>query len=492
MKSQNLSISKSKYLHGLQCDKLLWYDYNAKEEIPAPDAVTQTIFDQGTAVGELAQKLYPDGIKINAEHFEIEKILEESKKALILRKPLFEAGFQYDAAFARVDILNPVGKDAWDIIEVKSSTEVKEINLHDLAHQWYVYAGAGLNIRSCSICHINNQYVRKGEREPKKLFTIEDVTSEVTKLLPQVKKNLKRMHETISLPQCPEVNIGPQCEDPYTCALMDKCWSFLPKHSVFTVYRLGKKAFNLLEHGITDLKDIPDDFGLSEIQHIQINAVRSGKPFIDRDAIKTFLDELQYPLYFLDFETFATAIPLFDEVRPYQSIPFQFSLHIQESSIAKPKHISFLADGKNDPRPEILKLLKESLGTEGSIVAYNMSFEKGRLNEMAETYTQFQRWNESVQKRFIDLLEPFRSLVYYHPEQMGSASIKAVLPVLTGKSYSDMEIGYGGVASNEYVRVTFQPCEDNDRERVRKLLEEYCEQDTLGMIWIINELQKKV
>ncbi len=421
-------------------------------------------------VGEYAKQLFSDGVEIKAEYFETDKLLKDSQEALKLRKPLFEAGFKYKNAFARVDILNPVGSDAWEIIEVKSSTEVKEINLHDLAIQWHVYEGAGLNIRSCSICHINNQYVRKGEIEPQKLFTIEDVTTEVKKLLPDVKKNLKQMQEAISLSQYPEIKIGPHCDDPYTCSLKEKCWSFLPIHNVFTLTRIGKKGFELLADGIFEIQNIPRSYQLSDRQAIQAEAVRSRKPYINKQEIRDFLNTLEYPLYFLDFETFMTAIPMYENVRPYQSIIFQYSLHVLNSAGVEPKHYSFLADGKQDPRPEILKLLKELLGKKGSIIAYNAGFEKGKLADACATFTVYEGWFEGIQSRFVDLLSPFRSFDYYHPEQNGSASIKAVLPVLTGKSYEGMEIADGGTASNEYLRVTFGDVDTLDRQHVRDQL----------------------
>lgn len=485
-------ISKSKYLAGLQCNKLLWYQYNAKDEIPAPDAGTQTIFDQGHLVGNYAQKLFPDGLEIKAEYNEIEKTLEDSLRALQFRKPLFEAGFKYKDAFARADILNPIGNDAWDIIEVKSSTEVKGINLQDVALQCYVYEGAGIKVRKCWIYFINNQYIRKGDIEPEKLFSKEEISSEVEKLLPGVEKNLRYMVDVIQLSKYPDIKIGPQCNDPYNCPLVDNCWSFLPKNNVFTLTRIGKKGFGLLDAGISDIKDIPKSYQLTEKQLIQVEAIHTRIPNINRQGIQGFLNTLEYPLYFLDFETFMTAIPMYDNVRPYQSIPFQYSLHVLKAASAKPEHYSFLADGKKDPRPELLKLLKKLLGNSGSIIAYNAGFEKGKLADASATFIEYKDWFESIQKRIIDLLSPFRSFDYYHPDQNGTASIKAVLPTLTGKSYKGMEIADGGTASNEYLRVTFGDVDTLDRQHVRNQLEEYCGLDTMAMVWIVEKLSELI
>jgi hypothetical protein len=482
-------LSKSKYLAGLQCSKLLWYYYNAKDQIPAPDAGTQAIFEQGHEVGELAKSLFPGGIEVAKGIIDFDQVVPKSLEAIKIRKPLFEAAFRYKNAFARADVLNPVGKDQWDIIEVKSSTEVKDINLHDLALQRYTYEGAGLKVRKCLLMYINNEYVRRGDIDPRKLLAQEDVTKLVAELLPQVQSNLNKMVDVIRLRKHPEISIGPQCSNPYECPLKEMCWDFLPDNNVFTLYRLGQKGFDLLNEGVQKIVDIPADYRLSGVQKIQLASIRNRRPSIDKPAIKAFLTSLKYPLYYLDFETLNTAIPLFDDVRPYQQVPFQFSLHIVTSDRAKPVHHSFLADGSTDPRPEILQRLQSLLGKEGSIVAYNAGFEKRIMKESSDVFHKYASWYEKLEQRFVDLLQPFRSFHYYHPDQQGSASIKAVLPALTGKSYEGMEIADGGVASREYLRVTFTNTPAGERANVRRQLENYCGLDTSAMSQIVNKLR---
>jgi len=182
-----------------------------------------------------------------------------------------------------------------------------------------------------------------------------------------------------------------------------------------------------------------------------------------------------------------SAIPMFDGSSPYQQIPFQFSVHVVKEKGVKPEHYSFLADGTNDPRPEFMAKLKEVMGTRGSVIAFNAGFELNILKKCAEVLSEYQDWVESIEERIIDLLQPFRDFAYYDPKQNGSCSLKKVLPALTGKSYADMEIGDGGTASREYFRVTFT--EDNkDKPKVRKLLEEYCGLDTMGMVDIVGQL----
>ena len=487
-------LSKSKYLSGLQCPKLLWHYYNAKDEIPKPDAETQAIFDQGHEVGELAKKLYPDGIEVAKGLVDFDKVIEQTQKLISERRPLFEAAFLYKNAYARADILNPAEDDGWDIVEVKSSTEVKDINLHDLSLQWYTYQGAGLSIKRCYILHINNKYVRQGDIDPRKLFAITDVTEEVNRLRPSVERKLSDMTETIAGKTCPGVAIGTHCSTPYECSLQYKCFSFLPRHNPLTLYHLNKeKAYTLIQQGVTDILSLGDRVALSDRQKIQVESLRSQKPYFDKNSIRAFLDTLEYPLYFIDFETIAPAIPLFDNTKPYQAVPFQFSLHIQKLPGKDTEHHGYLADGKIDPRPELLELLKKYLGTRGSIVAYQASFEKEKLNRACEAFPEYARWNEDIQNRIVDLIEPFRAYHYYHYDQCGSASIKAVLPVLTGTGYDGMAISEGGMASREFLRVTFsENVTEDERKAVRKNLEDYCTLDTMAMAEIVEKLREMV
>jgi hypothetical protein len=483
-------VSKSKFLWGSQCRKLLWYAYNAKDQIPEPGAAQQAIFDQGHEVGALAKSLYPGGIEVSAGVTAFEHVLRQSLEAAKARKPMFEAGFVHNGGFARVDILNPVGKNEWDIIEVKSSTEVKDVNLIDLAFQAFVYNGAGLNIRRCCLMHVNRDYVRRGPVDPKKFFKVEDVTKDVSGLSREIEPQLEDMFSTIRRKQEPDIKIGPHCSDPYACPLQKACWAFLPADSVFNLYYGGKKCWRLLQEGVVNLKDIPDHVDLTDRQAIQRKVALTGQPHIDRKALASFLKRLRYPVGYLDFETFSTAIPLFDGLKPYQQVPFQFSLHRQPAPGAKPEHHGFLADGRGDPRPEFLNRLRDCIGDKGSVVVYNAKFEKGVLDGLADAFPEHTGWIEGVEARIIDLLEPFQSIDYYHPEQHGSASIKAVLPVLTGHSYADLEIQEGGQASLEYLRVHFGGVPEAERRKVREQLERYCGQDTEGMIWIVKAVKR--
>jgi len=489
--SHQPGLSKSTFLMGRQCSKLLWFRYNAKDQIPAPDANQQAVFDQGTEVGELAQQLFPGGMVVAPGIINPQEVIAQTQAAIRNRQPLYEAAFSYHGGYARADILVPVAGGAWDLVEVKSTTGLKEdVHLPDIAFQAFVLTGAGIKLRKCFLAHINNEFIRHGPIDPQKFFTLADVTQSVSALSRDIADQIDAMQRVIGAKSHPDIQIGPQCDNPYTCALHDRCWSFLPEASVFTLYRGGQKAFSLLERGIQKIADIPADVELTDNQSIQRAAVLAGQPHIDRPALTAFLGQLEYPVSYLDFETIGTAIPLFDGVKPYQQVPFQYSLHIVHQPGDTPEHFSHLAVGPADPRPEFMRQLVKDLPATGSVVTYNASFETSRLNECCALLPEYQPWLKKLKPRIVDLLLPFRGFRYHHPDQHGSNSMKAVLPALTGGGYDHLTIQEGGTASREFLRVTFGDVPAAERRRVRQALEEYCGLDTLGMVQIVDKLKK--
>jgi hypothetical protein len=368
---------------------------------------------------------------------------------------------------------------------------LKDVHVPDLAFQAWVFTGAGIKIRRCFLCHINNQFIRHGEIDPKEFFTLRDVTAEVSEFSRDLEEQVSQMGNIIRAAECPDIQIGKQCKTPYPCVLHEHCWSFLPPNNVLDLYDDKKgRGWDLLKRGVFKIAEIPADHSLSPKQDIQRATAISGKPHANQIQIQTFLQNLEYPLHFLDFETLSTAIPLFDGVRPYQQIPFQFSLHFVPKARGKSKHRKFLAEGRNDPRPEFMRHLKSSIEPSGSIVVFNAPFEKGRMKECAEVLPQYESWVTALNDRIMDLLNPFKAFNFYHPDQCGSASMKLVLPALTGKDYTGLEIQEGGAASREFLRVTFGDVSESERKRVRDALENYCGQDTEGMIWILDKLRE--
>lgn len=494
MAKEDLFLSKSKYLAGLQCSKLLWMHYHAKEKIPPPDPGTQALFNQGHQVTELYHSLFPGGLLIDGAPDDYDGLIKKTQGALALRKPLFEPAFKYQRSFARADVLKPNRDGSWDLYEVKSSTGVKDIYYPDVAFQKYCYEGAGINLKNVFLVCINNEYVKNGPIDANALFLQEDVTEKAEELSQGIEENINQMVDILKQAKCPDIKIGLHCSEPYECVLKEFCWSFLPKENVFILNRIHKKkAFELIESGIHHIKDIPGDHPLSDSQRTQWDCHENGHVKVDQDAIKAFIDELKFPIYFLDFETVGPAVPFYDQSRPYQQVPFQFSLHIVPAWGKEASHHAYLAETRDDPRPKLLSKLESLIKGKGSILSYNMSFELARLRESVEVYPNFEPWFRGIEKRFMDLIVPFRKFDYYDPKQMGRTSIKNVFPALTGGSYEGLEIGDGGTASREYGRVMFSDgISPQDKDRVLRGLEEYCQLDTQAMIDILEVLKKAV
>ncbi len=473
-------------MNGLACPRFLWMQFHEPDKLPEVDKVTQHRFDQGHLVGEIAKECFPKGVDLAG--LEFKENIDKTRKAVKERKIIFEAGVMFRNLYSRTDILVPVGKEEWDIVEVKSSTQVKDEHLHDLSFQRFTCEQAGLTIRNCVLMHIHNQFIKHGEIDPHKFFIQENITTEVEVVARGIPERIEAMLKLIASPTFSE-KIAGGCTQPGVCVLED-CWKHLPEQHIFTLCGLKKKQLELFEQGILALKDIPDSVKLNDKQQIQRNCAKSGKPHIHKEEIAVFLRTLKYPLCYLDFETFSTAIPLFDGVKPYQQIPFQFSLHVDNGK--KVEHFGFLADGTEDPRKDFITALQKVLPKAGKVVVYNAPFEKGVLTKLAERYPEYKEWVAQVVDRFADLLIPFREFHYYHPDQKGSASIKAVLPVLTGNGYKDLEIGKGDDASVSFLAITFGEVSLEEKQKVRRDLEVYCGQDTEGMRWMVKELEGMV
>ena len=480
-----MRISKTSYMAGLQCRKLLWTRIH-EPDLLVEDDDSKRVFTTGQEVGLYARKLFPNGIAIDTT-LSIPDRIKATQAALTQRKPIYEAAICSGNLYAQIDILVPVSS-GWDIVEVKSSAKIHDHYYQDVAFQKYVCDKSGLPIRQCRIATINSDYIKRGPIKVNKLFNLNSISKEVAKVIRDVPRSVAVMIRALGT-KCPKIDIGPHCSSPHSCPLQSHCWAFLPKHNVFELYRIGARAHEFMEQGILRIRDIPADTPMSRYQSIQVKCVKTGKPYINPEAIIEFMDDLEYPVRFLDFESFSTPIPINDGTKPYQQIPFQYSLHILPRLKAKPVHYEFLAEGRDDPRPALLSNLKKHIGSSGTILAFSMTFEKSRLKEMAEAFPDHRQWIKDALPRFKDLIAPFRRAAYYHPDQHGSNSLKQVMPALTDRSYDNMDIAGGSAAADEFMQVTFGDVSDAERKRVHSQLLRYCKQDAGGMIDILHRLQ---
>jgi hypothetical protein len=470
----------------------LWLKKKKPGVLQAPDDGAQAIFDTGTSVGELACELFSGGERIeytgdfNAQIVKTKELIGRGTKVI------YEATFCFDGILVMVDILR-IYDDGLVINEVKSSTSVKEVYIDDASIQYYVISSLGYKVSGVNIIHIDNSYVRGEKLELEKLFHTEDVTEQIMQKQAEIPQILNKFEEILSKNVEPEVDIGPHCSDPYHCDAWEYCWCEqrgIPEYSVFNISRLrSDKKFDLYKNGVVKFEDIKELDKFNASQQIQIRSELSQEQIIDKDAIKEFLDTLSYPLYHLDFETFQQAVPEFIGLRPYEQIPFQFSIH-KEDGKGNLEHFEFLAEVGADPRYELALNLIKFIPQDACVLAYNMSFEKRVIRQLALNYPQISNELMAIHDNIKDLMAPFASKNYYHPKMQGSYSIKYVLPALVPEfesAYKDLNLIHnGGEAMQAYEAMTYMPADE--RESYKKALLAYCKLDTLAMVKVLEKL----
>ena len=487
-------LSKSTFIRGLQCEKSLYmykHNYNLRDDA-SPQL--QAIFNQGNNVGVLAQDLFPNGVDASPSSYykmqeSVFKTLEYIKKG---EQIIYEATFQYNGVIAALDILVKE-QDGWKAYEVKSSTKVSDTYVMDAAIQYYTITNSGIDLKDISIVHINNQYVKNGDININELFTIESVYDRVLEVVPKIPNQINRFKSVIASDETPIKDIGSHCDNPYSCDFKGVCWKHIPEYSIFNISRLSAgKKFNLYNKGIIEFNQLDlDTAPLNTNQKIQVVSELEQKSSIDKQSIQNFINGLQYPIYHLDFETMASAIPVYDNSRPYQQLVFQYSLHIEQEN-GELEHREFLAEANPaiDPRIGFVKQLIKDCGKSGDVLVYNIGFERGKLNDLKEVFPQYIDELNNIINRLKDLMTPFQKKWYYTPDMRGSYSIKYVLPALVPElSYQDLEIKEGGTASatfSEMVQGFFK----GDIEKTRRDLLEYCKMDTYAMVKILEKLKE--
>lgn len=483
-------LSKSKVVLGLQCSKALYLSIHKPELAGEVSESQQLIFDQGHAVGLLAQTRFPGGVTIDAPYTDSQAALKQTADAIASGAlTIYEATFSHDSVLVKVDILTrESARHAWEIIEVKSSTQVKDVHLSDVAIQVWVCRGTGLKVKTASVLTINNKCVFPDLSD---MFELTDVTGEIVDHLDEMPKAIAGFKKVIGAATQPNIDIGPQCDDPYDCTFKTHCWSSkkIPAISVFNIPRLAaNKKWEFYGKGQVQLRSL-DSGEFNQIQARMIECTLKGKRFLDSGGIADALKEWTYPFAFLDFETVSYAIPKYPGQRPYQQIPFQFSCHIKVTKDSPLEHREFLHEGSTDPREAICLALIDSLPNGGSVVAYNMGFESSVLNALAEMFPKQRKRLKEFDDRLVDPLPIVRSYVY-DPEFRGSFSIKTVAPALLGKSasYDGMIVGDGGDANVAYLCMTDPTTKPAEKARLRQALLEYCHKDTLGMAELVEWL----
>jgi predicted RecB family nuclease len=487
-------LTKSKFISGLQCTKMLWWLVHEPdaEELEV-DPAQQFLFDRGHEVGRVAQTYVPGGVLIDVPHRERRRRLAATAEALRAgAKVLYEAAFEHKNVMVVADILERV-RGGWNLIEVKSTTSVKDQHVPDVAVQAHVLRGAGLEVRRAELMHLKREC-----RHPdlSNLFERTDVTEEIEEIIDEVPAQIRAMKRALDGP-LPVVDIGNHCREPYECAFLGRCWPEAPPYAVRTLYRLARSRRDQYEsEGYRTILDLPRSEILTAIQERQRQAARTNAVVVE-PGLRAALDDLEPPFAYLDFETVAPPIPVWKGCRPYDAVPVQLSVHTQVPVGARRRaagggltHHEWLADGNGDPREALARKLIEFTRGARTILAYNASFERRCIQDLQEQLPRMAARLGAVLDRVEDLLPVVRDHVY-HPRFAGSFGLKSVAPALVpGLSYDALEIAAGDAASRMlYVMMLkSEGMETAEKKRLRRDLLKYCRMDTEALVGLHRAL----
>ena len=494
-------LTKSKFIKLWQCPKL-YYLSCKKPELSSIDDSQIKRMETGNNVGDFAMGLFGDYVEVtvkNSDKLDIGAMLTRTKEEVAKgTNVICEAAFDYDGCYCAVDILKKE-KNGYAIYEVKSSTKVKDYYLVDVAYQKYVLEHCGINIVGTYVVVINNEYVRHGDIEINKLFKIVDVSNDIDDAYNQVPDLIKKADKIYNLPEEPIQDLSIVCDKPGSCEFWDYCAKDIPYPSIFDIYKLPLDTkYELYNRGIITYNDIVSNkIDLSEIRQRQVDYYLNDKGmYVDKNAIKDFLNMLSFPLYFLDFETIMPVIPEYDDTRPYQQVPFQYSLHYIEKEGGELKHKEFLADPKRNPLRDIAESLCENIPMNVCVTAYYKAFECTRLEELASMFPDLSKHLLNIKENVIDFLIPFQSGMLYNKEMCGTFSIKSVLPALFPNDptldYHNLKgiVHNGGEAMDIFPQMKYM--NETDYNNARESLLRYCELDTYAMVKVWEKLKEVV
>lgn len=489
---RHMKISKSKFVAGCQCPKRLYWQVHQPELAHEPDAASAAVMEQGQEVGLLARELFPGGVEVSSDEG-LDQAIRTTRELVANREvpALYEATFENAGVLVRVDVLQRRRDNRWRLVEVKSSTDLKEGSFHpeDVGIQYRVLRRGGLDVASACLAHVNRNYVFEGgDIDVRKFFKVRNLTRRVIKIQHDLTFRLRAQFAVLNRPQPPAITPGRHCTDPVTCEFFERCNPPRPSDHVGYLPRIHAAAVEKLAGmGVESIRDIPDDYPLNERQRRAATCVQTGEPWFSPE-LRDVLARLKYPVYFADFETVNRAIPPFGGMRPYDHLPFQFSVHVQREPGAEPEHYEFLATDASDPRREFISSLCRVLGNTGSIIVYS-SFELQRLSDLAAWLPEYADRITDIQGRLWDMLPVIRNHVY-HPRFGGSFSLKGVLPALVPTmTYEGMIVADGTDAGLAWESLISGGLDQAERERIRQALLAYCGQDTLAMVRLVEEMR---
>jgi hypothetical protein len=473
-----------------QCPKRLWLEIY-KPELRQDSDSTQASFAVGDQVGVIARELYdPEhkGQLIDPKKEGFDAAFTRSTELLASAIPIFEAGFSAGGALAFADVMLPVqqaGNNAWRMIEVKSSTRVKDYYRDDVAVQAFVARSAGVPLVSVALAYIDNSWTYPGGHDYQGLLVENDLTDEAFGREAEVRGWIAEAQTIVGMATEPTKKTGRQCGEPYECGFLDYCQSQEPlvEYPVSWLPRIQAKRLKTLiqDGGIKDIRNIPDEL-LNDRQLRVKTHTLSERTYFDATGATADLAPYKFPAYFLDFETISFAVPIWSGTRPYLQIPFQYSLH-KISGSDKLEHESFLDLTGEDPSRSFAESLLAACGNHGPVFVYNAGFETARIRELATRFPKLRQALLSINDRVVDLLRIAENR-YYHPSQQGSWSIKEVLPTIAPDlRYEALDgVQDGGMAMNAYIEAISPDTAKDRKEQIEQQLLKYCALDTFAMV----------
>lgn len=494
-----VTLSKSEYMMFLKHPAWLWLKKHDKKKLPEPDANLQVMFDAGNLFEQYAEARFTNVTRVGFDNYDeylsmpSRTIKSLESGASILTQGRFEAPYGNDQITCIVDVIEKIDAKTFDLYEIKSSTIVKPDHIEDLAFQTVVLEGAGYTVRNIAVIYCDNTYVRRGEIDKLSLSAQQDVSAQVRAKIDLTKRNISAALQTVAQPEMPDptprrVKLGGLKE------WLDIFLSIQDHSDAYSIYKLcsakPEQLGQLEDMHITSIADIPDEFSLAPKQAWQVEATKLGEPIINTRRIESFLQTFEYPLYFLDYETLSSIVPPFDGLKPYQQLPFQYSLHIIEKPGGELKHTEFLHTLDTNPIESLLEQLQKDIGDTGTVLVWWEGFEKSCNDLMAKMLPEYATFLENVNARVKDLMLPFSKGFYKDKDFYGSASIKKVLPVLAPElNYGDMEIQEGASAQRLWMQSVYENVHSSEQKaKIMADLRKYCELDTYAMVRIFEVL----
>lgn len=488
-------LSKSDYLLYLKHPAWLWLKKHDKERLPQIDDNTQAVFDAGNLFEGYAEKHFENGVRLGFTDYASYLALPEQTLEALLGgvKTIFQARFLAGQMTCICDVIDVVADKTFDLYEIKSSTSAKPEHIIDLAFQVKVIEASGFKVRNIFVIHVNNGYVRNGDIDPKEFSIISDVTDKVRAKEDYTSTKIDEALSTMQLSEVPDLSPSLAGNGAFGEWLeIYKSLSDLPDDTIYDLCGLNASKVEALENaGITTLQEIPDDYKLSPKQSLQVQAAKLDQQLILNEPIREFLSHLQFPLYFLDYETLGGIVPAFDGLKPYQQVPFQYSLHIIDSPEADLRHEEYLHREATNPCEQLSSSLRNHIGDKGTIIVWNESFEKKCNSLLGEIVSDQSEFLNQVNDRIVDLMIPFAKGWFVDKRFCGSASIKNVLPVIAPHlSYKTLGIQEGASAQRLWTQSVIDGKDHIDKEVLFADLIEYCKLDTLAMVEAYNVLRK--